>query len=335
MKLFALLACAPDRPARFLVVDGREGDYALVEEPIPELVDPGRMTGTLGDGRVGGYLAGDLQDPCLADVHYSGGGAVHLRYSVRDGVGVPHDDDGVVLWSYYHTLSRVRAELEALDIEVAPIFPIDFAYQPSVGGIGLSTTNAAYVGNGIHLFVLLADRLYADLPLGANPGVIRHELGHALFQLIVAGSPFDEGPGAERYDVRALNEGFADLLAALTLDDPRFIDPSLVLEARHLDGDATLADAAPVDVDPYSRGTVYASLAWDLRDRTDPDTALVHAVAALERWGDEERWREGQSGVDTWATLLVEEVATERPDVVPGLCDDLQRRFATTPPVCE
>lgn len=330
-----LAACAPpERPDRFLVVDGREGEYDLVEAPIPALVDPARMTGALGDGRVGGYLAGDLSDPLLADVSYSGGGTVRLRYSVDGGVGVPHDDDGLVLWSYYHTLGRVREDLDALGIGVDPIFPVDFAYQPSVGGVALTTTNAAYVGDGIHLFVLLADATRADLPLAANPGVVRHEFGHALFQLVVAGDVHAGAPRGSPYAVRALNEGFADVVAATTLDDPRFIDASLSLPSRWLDGDATAARAAPVEDDPYSRGTVYASLAWDLRERTDPDTALRAAVTALGAWADGEGWAGGVPGADAWADELVRAAASLAPDAVDGLCDDLRARFGRGSDAC-
>jgi hypothetical protein len=334
MWLLPWSACVPERPDRFLVVDGREGEYALVEARIAELADPGRMTGALGDGRVGGYLAGDLTDPLLADVRYSGGGTVRLRYSVDGGVGVPHDDDGIVLWSYYHTLSRIRADLDALGVDAGPIFPIDFAYQPSVGGVALTATNAAYVGDGVHLFVLLADAARADLPLAANPGVVRHEFGHALFQLIVAGGVDQVGPRASPYALRALNEGFADIVATTTLDDPAFLDASLSVPERRVDGAATTARAEAVDVNPYSRGTVYASLAWDLRERTDPDTALLAAVAALRAWAAEAGWQDGQAGVDGWAARFVEAADALAPEATAGLCADHTRRFGTTAPAC-
>ena len=198
----------------------------------------------------------------------------------------------------------------------------------------LATTNAAYVGDGVHLFALLADTLHADLPLASNPGVIRHEFGHAVFQLVVAGGPDAQRPEQNTPEMRAMNEGFADMVATLTLDDPAFIDASIPLPERRVDGDATAADADPVDVNPYSRGTVFASLAWDLRARTDPDTALVVAVETLRRWADTKPWTGGTEGIDRYAELFVDEAGTEVPEVLAGLCDDYRRRFDGTVDGC-
>jgi hypothetical protein len=318
--------CGPAPAERFLVVDGRGGDYALVEAPIPALADPVRMEGALGDGRVGGYL--DVEA-----LEYRGGGPIRVRYSVQDGLAIPHTDDGLVLWSYYHTLGVLGEELEALGVDPAQIFPVDFAYQPNVGGSLFTTTNAAYLGSGIHLFALLADTARTDLPLAANPGVIRHEFGHALFQQIVAGSVQDEAPSGSA-EVRALNEGFADMLATLTLDDPGFLSLSLPVPQRRVDQDASVSDAAPVEDDPYSRGTVFASLAWDLRELTDPDTALLLAVGALQRWASSEPppWEEGLAGIDRWASLLVQDAVAARPELAPELCAAYEARMDTAAP---
>ena len=87
-----LLACTPAAPGRFLVVDGAAGSYDVTEAAIPELQDPYRMRGSLGNGKVGGFL--ELEDDAVT---YGGGGNLAVDY-VREGdVGVPLDADGLAL----------------------------------------------------------------------------------------------------------------------------------------------------------------------------------------------------------------------------------------------
>lgn len=314
------------------MIDGREGAYGLVEAPIPELTDARRMTGALGDGRVGGWLDGDLQGSTVSDLRYAGGGALALEYGVQDGVGVPYHPDGLELWTYYHTLSRARAELDALGVDTDPVFPVPFAYQPSVAGAVLSS-NAAYVAGGVHLFVLLPGGSGVDVPFNANPGIIRHEFGHALFASIVAGDVQEPFEPITRPDVSALNEGFADMVATLLLDDPDFIALSLDLGgARDVTGDHILGDATAPEDDPYSRGTVYASFAWDLRELTDPDFALIAAIDALGAWADDQAWDQGLDGVDGWPARLANAALAERPALTGDLCAAFDRRFAERAP---
>lgn len=331
LPALALAACAPPTPDRYLVVDGRAGDYALVDAPIPELTNPTRMRGSLGDGTNGGYLDGELVDGDIADVRYAGGGALALEYVVQDGVAVPIHADGLELFSYYRALSALRTDLDELGIPTDTVFPVPFAYQPSVAGALLSS-NAAYVSGGVHLFVLLPGGNGLDVPLAANPGVIRHEFGHALFSSIVGGGVRADAPWILEPEVSALNEGFADMVATLSLDDPDFIGLSVDLGgARDVRGDRTIEDAADPAEDPYSRGTVYASLAWDVREVTDPGSTLRCAVDALERWAATSPWDDGLEGIDTWAERFVEEVAGDDPSVADEVCAAHGRRFPGRP----
>ncbi len=309
-------ACRPGVPERYLAIDGREGDYALSEVTIPELDDPVRMRGALGDGVVGGYL--DLDS--AGNFSFKGGGPIHVEYAIEDGVGVPFEQDGVILWSYYRALSSARDELDIAGVDVPDLFPVPFAYQPSVAGATLSS-NAAYVLGGVHRFVVLPDGLQDGLPLAANPGVIRHELGHAVFQVIVSGGP-REIPPFDDPAVSGLNEGFADMVAGFTLDDPRFLHASIdVGNSRDLAGEHDFdAAIAPNVEDPYARGIVFASYGWHLRELTDPDTALSFAAEALRVWADEERYLDGSAGVDAYAVVLTDVVLAERPGLASELC---------------
>lgn len=326
-----LIACTPAAPERFVVVDGEAGDYQLTEATIPELEDPYRMSGALGDGSVGGYL--DIVDGAVS---YRGGGTLAVDYAVRDGVGVPLDADGLALWSFYHTLSAARSELEAQGYDTSELFPIDFAFQPSAAGTALITSNAAYVAGGGHLFTLLADPPNATLPLAANPVVIRHELGHALFQQIVVGDleTFDQSASGD-LRMSALNEGFADMVASLLLDDPDILGASLpdAAGARLLTAPHSTAVALPLDEDFYSRGTVYASFTWDLRQGDDRATLLNDVFATLRDFGERRLWEQDDrvSTVDRFSALLLERVLTRRGDEADALCAVFEQRFPGAP----
>lgn len=338
MLALLALACTPaERPARLLVMAQEDGEYGLVARAVPELTDPHRMVGSLGQGFRGGAFQIDLFAEEVA-MTYREGGPIEVGYGVEDGLGVPIDEDGLVLWSYYNTLSEVSAELGEHGHDVSPIFPIDFAFQPvSVQFDFTGGENAAYAGSGLHLFILLPDVLRGVVPLGANPGVIRHEFGHAFFHLLTVGDPYEAAP----YDdveagftaVRALNEGFADMVATLTLDDPAFIELSLpTMTSRDVTGDwqatADLYPEGAASFDPYALGTVYASLAWDLREATgDPWLTLGAAIDALGAWAAEEAWAD----TDRWAELLVERAADLGAES--ELCAAFTQRFPTrTPP---
>lgn len=330
VSLWILLAGCTADAERLLVVDGREGVYDLVERAVPELTDPGRMRGTLGDGTVAGaFLEAD------GDIWYEGGGTVRVDHVVQDGVGVPTDADGLTLWSYYHTLSALKVELEDLGIPVEPVFPVPFAYQPSLGLTTDVTENAAYVGGGVHHFILLADPTGARLPLAANPLVIRHEFGHALFHDRVHGSKDAYDTSIASIYMRHLNEGFADMVATLLLDDPDVLGASFDDSTdRRVDGDAVTLEPDPVD--PYSRGTVYASLAWDVRTHTDPGFALRHAVETLEVWKEHPGIRDSDRAdditvQDDWATLYIDRVLADRPEHTDALCSAHATRFPDQP----
>jgi hypothetical protein len=133
---------------------------------------------------------------------------------------------------------------------------------------------------------------------------------------------------------RALNEGFADAVAALSLNDPRFLEPSLALPSREVGRAGAVAqlddypspDDDPVldlllGYDPYVLGTVYASFAWDLGELTgDRSATLVWLAEAMTAWGAEAAW----SDPDRWVALTLERVPV---DTRPAACDAAVLRF--------
>lgn len=347
MLLLTLFACAStDMPERLLVVDRVDDGYSAVPRALPELTDARHMEGELGRGFRGGFFRIGLLSSDLS-ITYVEGGDIDVHYVIdADGVGVPLDEDGLVLWTYYHTMSSVRAELTDKGYDVSPIFPINFAYQPVFAVQDFTSgENAAYVGGGVHMFMLLPDMLDSVIPLAANPGVIRHEFGHSFFQLLTVGdvraaAPYDavDAPeGSSR--ARALNEGFADMMATLTLDDPAFMEMSLPdMEGRDVRGDAVaspgLYDSSDsLSFDPYALGTVYASFAWDLRELHTPDEALGWAIEGVEGWADEANWPD----TDRWAEIALESSVRDRPSTADEACAAYATRFPDneTPQVCQ
>ncbi len=236
---------------------------------------------------------------------YRHGGRLRIDAAeAPDGSLVALDEDGLVLWSFAAHLGDAVQQLDDRGYDVSPIFPVNVAFSPASFMDFAAVENAAYV-LGQRTFILFPDAL-DNVPLAANAGVVRHEFGHAWFELLASGESGGEIPWLSAsadgaLAIRSLNEGFADTVAGLLLDDPRFIDPSLVLPERDLTQDSISTGLYPnagddplasLTYDPYRLGSVYAAFAWDVREATDPDAALALAVGAAQAWGDDAVWED-------------------------------------------
>jgi hypothetical protein len=309
----SLLACAPEKPEEFLAwVEGEEG-YSITARSIPELEDALHMKGSLGQVTYGGHVP-------LTGTRYTGGQTLIVPYDLQNGVAIPADVDGLMLYSFYGNLGDARRWVEAHNQSLDAIFPLAMAWNPAVSPLieFSAADNAAYaVGN--NFFVLLPDGQHRKVPLLANRGVIAHELGHAVFHLLTAGDPFapmlveDPSSTAGRWQ-SSLHEAFADVQAALLTEDPAFISASLDMPSRDLSRESVMTEAilpdngSPLLYDPYPAGTVFASLLWELRVQTDdPDEtyALLLRTAAA--------WRPKTVNGASWMeTLLAQADADQR-----------------------
>lgn len=328
-------ACEPppiDTLTRFVRVDDA---IEIGETPIPDGLDPWRMEGPMGSALRGGRLG--VED-------YRPGAEVRVSFAVDGDVGVPLDEDGLVLWSFYAHLHEAHHDFLDRGLPVEPLAPFDaFAWTPASVMDFQAAENAAYAP-AAHIFILFPD-MVSSVPLAANDGVVRHEYGHSLFQILTVGElrslgPMLTLPAADALGTRAVNEGFADMVATLSLDDPAFIERSLDMPSRDVRGDAVATDdryppdnldAQPLGAlgyDPYALGTVLASLAWDIRlILDDPALTLEHAVAAAQRWGADDHWGDA----DAFAALLVEEAARDvNASTRAQLCDAMLRRVPRT-----
>ncbi|MEN0065298.1 MAG: hypothetical protein AAGA48_24345, partial [Myxococcota bacterium] len=162
-----------------------------------------------------------------------------------------------------------------------------------------------------------------DVPLAAHIGVVRHELSHGFVANAIDLFRFENRNVdiISAYDRSAVNEGFADLLPVLTLDDPKVIP----LPEREVDvfRDLSFVD----DEDFYTMGTVIASFVWRIRERVgDADETLLLAVDALERWEDE-AWFEGETTAVRYADLFATVVINAHPEIRSFVCRQFQQRF--------
>jgi hypothetical protein len=301
--LSLLLACTSEAPDAVLayVRDEDAAGYTIAPRALPELTDPRTMSGTLGDVRHGGRIVGTGTAE-----HYTGGRALTVRFVEKDGVAVPLDQDGLLVYSFYGHLADAVNELDAHGVDTSPIFPIDLAWNPAVSPLlELSPADNAAYAIGANLFLLLPDGDDRDVPLLANAGVVTHELGHALLHLLMVGDPLMDPIVTDATTLSgmwqaSLHEGFADSLAVLLLDDARFLDASIVMPAREVDADAALTTALlpnplalegsllPV-YDPYPLGTVFASVVWDIRLATDdPGATLDLLLRGVRAWAPED-----------------------------------------------
>lgn len=322
---FMFAGCERETPKQFLAfVRDPDGSYLIGPRSIPALTDPATLSGDLGTVEHGGRLTGDdLTGP------WSGGVPLSVEYDVQDGVAVPFDADGVALFSFYGHLGDVADMLSAAGEPVDELFPVAMAWNPAVSPLfELSPADNAAYATGQHLFVLLPDGGEHPVPLLANAGVVAHESAHMVFHAATAGGvqnpPVVTSVNTEAAFWQAsLHEGVADAMAALWLDDPRFLDASFALDSRALDADAVYVESMDPEraaaeakddllyfYDPYSLGTVWARTIWSIRvatgDLEGTRALLFRTIHAFDA--------ENNMNGDGFAAGLIASTAAEGPE---------------------
>ncbi len=300
------------------------GDGVHEVRPVqtPALTDVVRVDGELGPATVGGRVL-DVDGRGI----WQDGAPVTLDYVVDDGVLVPLDDQGLMLLSFYHHLAGARDDVAARgwQDDMDAIFPVTaIAWIPAqmadpTGPIenALHITEQTLEVSNFSVFVLLEDA-NDSIPLAGHAGIARHEFAHAWFQVLMR--PLFNGNRVIR-DRRALNEGFADTYAILSLDDPMAID---------FDGrDPRLphtTDAYLESEDPYELASVFAAFAWDARTLSDDaDRTLELTIAALQDFSDFLSFPESNETTQQFGLMLYDQYATEIDD--PALCEMWLFRF--------
>lgn len=159
------------------------------------------------------------------------------------------------------------------------------------------TSNAAFYHQNILRFGAGDGVNYRDLM--RDPTVVVHEVGHAVIDALVSLPP--QGPGG------AINEGFADFLAASSLDQPRMGEVSYVAGPyrRNLENPKRFGDRSGKT---YADSEIVSGLFWSLRSVWDEKRSEEFALRVLARLlPDTDFTALARHVRDVGATLSIEE----------------------------
>ncbi|RMG17620.1 MAG: hypothetical protein D6729_08580 [Deltaproteobacteria bacterium] len=214
-----------------------------------------------------------------------------------------------------------RGCLDALDLYLsAPIETPEGTVPSSMAWYGAVPAFVAtpYVEDGV--------------PPAANPGIVAHELTHALvFCHLDGGDPVRASrplhPEFARWSGIWL-EGIADYVGAAYSGDARFLRWSLPAldEGRRLDRRRRWPPADPAD--PYAGAAILSAALWSLRGEIDPvdvDEAVLRSVDAAQAWWDAEEVGTPR----TWLQPVVEALVA-RGYAASVVCGALGRSFDAT-----
>jgi hypothetical protein len=320
LPLMGLLGCTDTWDEHLVYEYMGEGVHEIGPVQTPSLTDTVHVAGELGTASLGGRLRQTSDG-----LFWQDGGEITLDYVVDDGVFVPMDDQGLVLLSFYHHLAGVRDDLSerGWQSDMDTIFPVTtIAWTPEqLVTAATPVENAAYLSAGVNAFILYEDA-NNNIPLGAHAGVVRHEFGHAWFQVLmlpVVERALSGDPVVD--DLRAINEGFADMVAILSLDDPEAI-PFVERNPRL----AHTTDGFSGSDDPYSLGVVFAGFAWDARILSDdPEQTLELTIGAVEDFREFLFTEENDGTPQQFGLMLYDRYASEINDF--RLCQAWRLRF--------
>lgn len=227
--------------------------FAVQRRQLMTYADLEELTSPIFRIRQGGTVDVDASSDVASGPVFSGGLKPNLRYVVAEGVVVPRDDDTLsMLSAAYHFEHIFPLLVDATSPEVGARFaasgPMDIFFGPKIVGSGHTARgrrNAFFHSGGWQFGIVLPSPL-TKVSLAAEPRVIAHELGHAVFLATFFGGPqrCDEAAAdAHRTDawfegrldnelvISGVNEGVADWLSfavtggtnpleVLTLDSP-------------------------------------------------------------------------------------------------------------------
>lgn len=338
-----LNACGPGgdvdaKENKFLIYNYNPSkqDYRLERVNIRTLNNVEEVSGEVAYLLGGGTLETGKENPQTEDewrqyLTIEGANTPQVEYSVdSDGTIIPWDFDSAMMLTVYHHLERSREYFDTIKTEGLGIgdqtigqfvgrMPCYYYPNLTIAGIPLPlfTDNAAYAYTA-NAFLIPPRLALADaVPIYANRGVITHEYGHAVFNRLVHNNKRGVNPLAQEWEINApvalnelggLDEGIADVFAALDTKDPDFIAYSIgsdlvdrdmevdrfyeaCLHSAVITGAYPEASAcggnygpnvsAPTDskgvrldqsagdaYGPHQLGAVVASIFWDLREQT-------------------------------------------------------------------
>lgn len=207
--------------------------------------------------------------------------------------------------AYYY----VERSLAWLKKEFGVTLPFQLGIKVHVGGLKPSNAAFYYKGN-----IRLGDGdnvTYRNIP--RDPTVVVHEAAHAVVE-VLAGLPQDKEGGS-------LNEGYADFIAALFLDNPRMAEYSYLKGPfrRSLEND--LVAGRDFKGGLYHDATIVGGTLWDLRNALGTQVAGKVAIGSLSKLGAGSQFKDfapaivsacENLGLDSTQTELLQSVLKKR-----------------------
>ena len=341
-----------DAPTEFLIydMDTALGEYRLMRSRIESLINVREGRGSIVTLRGGGDLRLTTKEPKTEEqwrkaLVIEGDNTPDIQYVVREnGVAYPWDFDSAMMLTLYHHLEKAAGCFERFGVPHSRVgnLPVYYFAKLDLGlfflPIPLLTDNAAYIAT-LDAFLVPPRFFLMEVPLYANRGVVIHEYSHAVFNRLVHEDrrvpryPVEEWPDPTVNELRSFDEGIADTFAALCVNDPDFLSPSIPSDLDlNVDRDLSVeriydeslrfkVTTEPVtSYEPYELGSVVGSAIWALRESVDDDAlgrALVQVLGRLA--GIDESFK-----ITTFFNVLVEELPENVRDVA---CELFHKRL--------
>lgn len=291
-----------------VLVHAGGGSYEVRAEPLETLTDFRQLAGEAARFRGGGFirvptsatLDGEAQ--IREAFRVQGAHDLALDYQVAGGVVRANDYDTFAMLSLYRALENTRGFFRAVGVgdEALRTLPVFFRPRLEVFLFPLLASNNAAYSPPVDGFLFFNDFFAGNaVPLALNLGVVAHEYGHAVWQHLVwkdhlpAWSTDGSGwPTRAVNELRALDEGLADVFGATITDDPQFLGRSVAGQAERRDltafrvataGDLTAAGEGALLFDPYHLGSIVASALWSAGAVTGRQALAGYVVEAERR----------------------------------------------------
>lgn len=235
-------ASGPDYQAQLLAQDSVDpetgvGSFSIAERTLHHLDDFDQLSGPLyriyrgGEAHIHQTHSGDVVGGT-----FSHGKSPDLRYALEHGVAVPRDYPTLIMLSAAFQFELVFDALEAhtgysAEQVIERLGQLRVFFEPTVvldddTKLRVSLKFNAFFEPQGNLFGLARRSKDEDVPFAADPKVIGHEMGHAIFYLAFANAtsevcdadaaaqnlsdPFFPGRLELEYVISGINEGFAD-----------------------------------------------------------------------------------------------------------------------------
>jgi hypothetical protein len=284
--LFALLACAPEKPTPVdvveLVYNTGSNKYEPRKVKLKTVTDLVALQGAAAKMVGGTKFVIDDNDPALRQagndvnkikdaITKNQGGDVKVGWIESDGALVPADFHSLNLVTAYYNIERAREVYDRIGNSLGPKFGQRVVYYfPEFTENGETLKDNAMFMPLLQSFLVLPFEEFQMVPFSINGGVVAHEFSHAVFNFrVFRGSPspsvelqwMAEIPSSGANLLASLDEGLADLFGTAATCDDTFGACGAAFVGKSLPGDETVQRR--IDVQHCVNPTHYKSMLED------------------------------------------------------------------------